>query len=295
MLNIKTSKIIEYAFSKEEIVLQALKEFFGNDIPGPEQPIHQEISGLFNEWLIYDYKLPNKTTFAKEYFLKNPDNLGKSLLNELEQILKTQFYDLLEITEIKPGQWLKVYSFKKGKNFKIWDKLGSMSARRKSTITGRLAKINNRWNLVGSDGIQLPFYSTQRHKKFMHQAEGGFQFTPKDTLKLLIKKESSDQSLQQKIYTKKNIKNKRKKLKKKFEKLTKKYNFQLPFQKVVDFIYNENYQSNHADMGKDLIKLGIPKKALLNSTKLFQDIWNFFPHKTLKGKCPQEMFQETYL
>ncbi|MBU2592574.1 hypothetical protein KKD61_03900 [Patescibacteria group bacterium] len=153
-------------------------------------------------------------SIAIEYFLKNPSGLDKPLLNELEEILKTQFYDLLEVVEVKRGQWLRLYSFTKGKVIKVWDKIGSFGVPEKATITGRLAKIRGRWYLVGGNGIQLPFSSTPRHKKFMRQAKGGFKFTPKDTLSLLLEEDAPKQSAQSRIYTQKEIKNKRKKLEK---------------------------------------------------------------------------------
>jgi len=295
MMKFKFSQVVNYAYFKENLIPQALKEFFGNDVPGQEEPMYEEINTLFNEWLVFDFKLPSKTSIAIEYFLKNPDALDQSLLSEIEEVLKTQLYDLLEVVETKKGQWLKLYSFTKGKIIKVWDKAGSSSVPDKTTITGRIAKIRGQWYFVGGNGIQLPFFSTPRHKGIMRQAEGGFKFTPKNTLKFLLKKDSSKQPIQPKIYTKKEIKNKRKKLEKKFNKLAKKYVFQVDFQKIVEFINNENYQSNHADMYKDFVKLGIPEEAIFNSLQLFQDIWNFFPHKALKGKCPAEMYQEAYL
>jgi len=288
-MKIKLGQIINYAYtSKEKLILEALKKFFGDDPLIQEKLSDKTINGLFNEWLIFDFKLSNGTSIAGEYYLKNPDNLDQSLLNELEQILSTQFYDLLEIMEVKQGEWIKLYSFKKGVIIKVWDIAGSSSAVDKTTLTGRVAKINGRWYLVGSNGVQLPFNSTPRHKRIMRQAKGDSIFTPKDTLNFLTNI-SLKQSGGPKTYTKKEIKNKRVKLEKKFNKLTKKFNFKLDFKKMVEFVYNENYQSNHADMFKDFVKLGVPEKVFIDSLSLFQDILNFFPHKKLKGKCPAEM------
>lgn len=295
-MKFKLGQIVSYAYSqKQALIPQALKKFFGKKIPCQGEEMYEEINALFNEWLIFDFQLPGKMSIATEYFLKNPNNLDCSLLDELEHILKTQFYDLLEIIELKRGKWLKLHSFTKGKTIKVWDKAGSTGVSEKVTITGRVAKISNRWYLVGSNGIRLPFSSTPRHKRFISKTKGGFKFTPQDTLRFLLKKEDSSQSDQPKIYTKKEIKNKRKRIEKKFEKLAKRYVFRLDFKKVVDFVYQENYQTNHANMYKDFVKLGIPEEAVFNSLRLFQDIWNFFPHRSLAGKCPAEKYQEAYL
>lgn len=297
MLKFNFGWIIEYAYSEDERAYEALKEFFGDDLPGREDLMDEQVNALFNEWLIFDFKLPNKMTIAAEYFLQNPDRLEELLLDQLEEILKTQFYDLLEITEAEKGKWIKLYSFAKKKTFKIWDKTASSYPFQKASLLARIGKAGNRWYFVGSDPLRLPFYSTDRLKKLMGRSldGGGSFFTVKGAVEMLRRKKSPGQSSGPRIYTKKEIKNKRKKLEKKFNQLTQKHDFQFDFRKVIKFIYEENYQSNHADMLLDLVKLGIPEKVVFNSVRLFQDVWNFFPHRKLKGKCPAEMYQEAYL
>ena len=77
-----------------------------------------------------------------------------------------------------------------------------------------------------------------------------------------------------------------------FKVLVKKYAIKIDFDRVAEFIYRENYQTNFADKFKDLMKLGIPEKTMVEQIKFFQDVWNFFPHKKLKGKCPAEKVAE---
>ena len=57
-MKFKLGQIVDYAYFKRELISTALKKFFGDDVPGQEEPMYEEINALFNEWLIFDFKLP---------------------------------------------------------------------------------------------------------------------------------------------------------------------------------------------------------------------------------------------
>jgi hypothetical protein len=76
-----------------------------------------------------------------------------------------------------------------------------------------------------------------------------------------------------------------------YNNLQKKYSFSIPFDSVIAMIYEEN-RSSPGDVMEALIKKGIPEEALFVDSQLFQDMWNFFPHKVLNNKSPIESFQE---
>lgn len=267
--------------------MEALKEFFKGEAAEIDEAIKPQFEALFNEWLIFDFKPDNKTSIAAEYFLKNPDKLPKLLLDELEQILSTQFYDMLEMLEVKKGSWLKLYSFSKKKNFKVWDKTASGHDLQKGTLLARIGKAGNRWYFVGGNPLHWPIYSTERYKKIFGKLDN-FEFSVQEAMKMVIEGQNNFYKSPRKIYTKKEIKNIRKKLEERYQQLAGKYNFELEFTKIKDFIYNENYQSHFGDAFTDLAKQGIPEAVFCKSIKLFQDIWNFFPHKILGGECPAE-------
>lgn len=287
-MNFKMGQIVSYAYSKgESLILPAIEEFFGEKATEVAEAENKKVGELFSEWLIFDFKMPGGISVATEYFLKNPSNLNQKLMRELEQILSTQFYDLLEIMEINRGQWIKLYSFTKGKIIKVWDRMGSLTVMEEGAMTGRVAKIGGRWCLIGGDGIIIPRSTTPRHKRLLQQMKGGFRFTPKDTLKILLRDEPVNEPRE--AYSQKIIRAKRKKLETKFKTLSKKHAIEIGFKKVIEFVYQENYQTDFADMFKNLMKLGIPETVVMEQVKFFQDVWNFFPHKKLKGKCPMEM------
>ena len=290
-MKVKFSRVIDYAYRQHKSQLpRAIKEFFGRDVSDPELEVDKEVGALFHEWLILDFQLSEKRSIAADYYLKNPDQLDQSFLEELKQILATQFYDLLEVMAVKKGQWLEVYSFAKGRTLRLWDKAGSRQAAPKTTITGRAAKIGNRWYLVGSNIFQFPICSTARRKRLLREIEDGFKFTPQDALAMVSRNDFPPQP-PPRFYSSKELKHERKMIAKKFAKLARKYVFRVDFERVTDFVYREDYRTNFGDMLKDLVKLGIPEEAVFNSVSLFQDIWNFFPHRSLSGKCPVEMRQ----
>jgi len=216
-------------------------------------------------------------------------------LNELKQIVETQFFDLLEIVDVKPGEWLRLYGFSSGKTYKVYDKIGSSNNISKGCFWTRLGKVNNRWYLVGSNPLHLPITYTPRMKKiYLKQNKGKYPSVKQALSFLLPGKGKEIKKTNPAQLTLKDIKNKRKKLEKKFNKLVKKNSLKASFKQVTDFVYEENYKTNHADFYKDLAKLGISEEIIVKKIQLFGDIWNFFPHRTLKGKSPAEMYKKRH-
>lgn len=284
MLKFKFGLVVDYAYRHRDWIEAAVKGFF------PDGTVRQDYIGLFNEWLIFDFKPAGETTIAARYYLENPDNLDRDLMADLEQILKTQFYDLLEIDEIKKESWLKVYSFAKRKRFQVWDKTASSDETATGTLIARLGRAGGKWYFVGSDPWRWPLSSTERYKKIVAK-DKDFKITVKDALELMLEQDSKQTVQNRKVYTRKEIKNIRKKLEKKYDRLAAKYGFKAGFDRVIEFIYQENYTANFGDAFADLFKLaGVPEAALTEAMHLFQELWNFFPHKILSGACPAEQF-----
>ena len=96
------------------------------------------------------------------------------------------------------------------------------------------------------------------------------------------------------FFTKKEIKAKQKMLGEKYQKISQKLNIKVSFTTVLEFIYNENYQTNFTDWQKDISVLGFEFDFISDNLKLFENIWNFYPHKRLGGKSPAQMYTEIY-
>lgn len=292
MLNVKLGKVIKYANLYPDRIEEALNKFFGKNLIDPQMEYFDKVSELFNEWLIFDFKSKD-ITFIIEYYLKNPDELSNDLLEELKQIIETQCFDMLEMQSIKRGEWIKAYGLYSGKTYQIYDHRGSLSSPDKGTFWGRIAKVDNRYQLVGSNPLFYPTIATDRLKKFYLENKPK-HFSPKDVLTLLLPSKTKRSDVFEKIITKKGLKRKRENIKKRFKKLQESRGFFLHFKDIVSFVYKESYKDNFADYFPDLVKFGIPEEIIFSHPDLFNDIWNFFPHKTLHGKSPCEMYQDKY-
>ena len=111
--------IIEYAQTKPEEMAHAFKEFLGSL---PLQNVPEEIQGLFGEWLIFEFRNRQGTTFLAEYILKNPDKLEMAKLNEFEQIIKTHIYSEFQIALVKPSEYIEIEDIVTGKIYRVYDK-----------------------------------------------------------------------------------------------------------------------------------------------------------------------------
>ncbi|MDO8657791.1 MAG: hypothetical protein Q7K55_03560 [Candidatus Levybacteria bacterium] len=279
-------KVIDFAMKKPVEVDRAYTQVFGSL---PFSDLKQDWEELFLEWLIFDYKLSSGATFLIEYVLRNPDKLSEGTLNQFEQIVKTQFYSQFEILNIKKGEWVEVENLFTGKVYKVSEKKGSETLSEKGVIPGRIAKVEGKWYLVGANSIYFPITHTERAKKNMRKLKIK-NFSPKDTIKLLRSQEkSSFEPI--KIPTKRELKEKRKKLKEEYEVVIEKFKATLLFADLVEAIYKEE-RVNVLDFWKNLEKSGLKFEMLIENTSLFQDIWNYFPHKCLGNKSPIEIFAE---
>lgn len=186
MLNFRLGKIVAYIINSGADIEKAAHEFF-SDVEIQEHMLNMEqISSLFNEWIIFDYKLSTGTTISADYYLKNPDNLPKDIMKELKQIIETQTYGMFELEDIMPGEYVIVYSLFGGKKYKVIEKTFSQEVvGHKGSFYNRIAKVNGNYYFVGSNPVFLPITHTDRSKRFYLETDKT-PLSPKDALKLLI-------------------------------------------------------------------------------------------------------------
>ena len=97
-----------------------------------------------------------------------------------------------------------------------------------------------------------------------------------------------------KFYNQSEILKRRSELKKAYLDLSEKHPFLPPFDDFIGRIYLEKRAESFLDILETLFKSDEAKEAIVNNNQLFQDVWNFFPHKILRGKCPAESFQKNW-
>ncbi len=290
-MNFKLGKVISYINRSGANIEKAAEEFFGKNDIFPEMPAFENISSLFNEWFIFDYKLQSDLTIISEYYLKNPDQLSDQLMNELKQITQTHTYDLFEIEKVEPGQNVTVWGLFTGQRYKVLEKSLSLSLKgQRGCFFNRIAKINGNYYFIGSNPVFIPITYTDRSKK-LFKSENIEKISPKNALDFfLLPKDKPPET----IVTKKEIKNIRKRLQKQFEKLKKKYGIITTFDTLKDFLFHENYKNHFADIYRDILTIGITERMVVENTQFFQNFWNYFPHKKLNGQCPADRYREVY-
>jgi len=146
------------------------------------------------EWLVFDYKQKSGTSFLVEYTLKNPDRLDGSRISQFTQIVKTQVYSQFEILEINKGRWFVLENLHTGKTYKVYEKKGTTAIKYPGTIPGRIAKVDNRWYLVGANTVYFPITYTQRHKRYMRDLKITDYF-PKHTVELLMNQDNHKENV----------------------------------------------------------------------------------------------------
>src|SRR3989338_8721425 len=186
-MNLPFHLIIEYAKRTNPDLVQIAYNQFFLSIGYPNEEQDQEAFGLFSEWLIYDFHEENKSTFLAEYFLKNPDNLDQSTLNQIEQVIKTQWYGGFQIGKRKKGEWLEAEHLFSGKTITIYDKAGSKNLPDEGSIICRVAKVDGKWYIMGANPLYLSQIFTPRMRKIMHKNKTEAYSSPQNAWELLKK------------------------------------------------------------------------------------------------------------
>ena len=285
-MDLSFRQVIHYIRQRRPLMKKAYEDFFKETGPMPDDD--DQAFSLFCEWLIFEFRLPNGATFLTEYILKDPDKLDQKTRIQFEKVVETQFYGAFEIQKVDNEGFVTAEYLVSGDSYKIYDISFSRPVPKRGTVIVRIAKIENKWFVVGIEPIYLPVTYTDRMKKMFREGKFIFYANTKETWKSMVQKNSSFSELNENMI---DIEQKREVLRKTFESLAKKYNCTVSFKMIVEIIFNEN-RKPPLDIFKKLVDRGLPEKMFLDHFALLQDIWNYFPHKILKGKCPAEVFQE---
>lgn len=270
---------------KANLAQEAFNQFF-KPTGFPTKKQETEAFPLFSEWLIFDYRLPSGVTFIAEYYLKNPDKLQKSVLDQLAQVISSQWYGGFQLGRRKRGEWFEGEHLFSGKTLKIYDKIGSSNLPDQGMIIGRVAKINEHWGLVGASPLYIPQTFTERMRRIMRNNSSPYR-SPQDAW-ILLQKHGEKTPLPPKM-TKIEIEKKRQDLGSLYKRLTKNISGCISFEQLIRKIYEEDGRPP-LDVWELIMKAGLPKKLFFEQTELFNDIWNYFPHKILNDNCPTELF-----
>lgn len=279
-------RIIDFAFTQPSEIDRALTEFFGAP---PIKPFADEnIEPLFLEWLIYEYKPTSGPVMMVSYILRNPDRLPEREIDQFKHIIQTQRYSDFEILGFVPGSHIILEDVFTGEKYDVFDKIGSINAQSKGILKARIARVDEKWYLVGANPIFIPMTYTPRMKKILKRNKKVHGVSIRDTADMLIERENHPPE-PPKIMTGEELVAKRKELEDAYNKACVKHKASLVFADLLNDIYEEQ-RVNVLDFWKKLTKKGLNEDFFMNELQLLQDIWNHFPHKDLGGISPSEMY-----
>ena|SRR3990167_6536091 len=91
--------------------------------------------------------------------------------------------------------------------------------------------------------------------------------------------------------SKQEILKKRKELEIVYQGLTKEITGCMSFSELIKLIYEEDVRPP-LDVWDRIMKKGLPNKIFMENIQLFNDIWNFFPHRSLGNECPVGLYNK---
>ncbi len=291
---------------KDTRIMDSAVAAFFDDLGLSEDPDPkelEEISTLFNEWLLFEHKVTNGVTTLQWYYdtvvCSESKKADKALAEELKVILETNIFQPLELLEVKAGEYVLVKGLCTQHTYKIYDKAFSLGAKsagliKGTTFFGRIARVNDRWEFVGGNPHFMPVHVSPRAQKmfFAGQTFDFMGFVKLFTIKPAgTKKGDSLTASLQDV----DVEGTRRQLERDFNVLKDKHHMVGSYQGLIDLIYKENYRTNFADFITDSFKyLSLKEdtvgfKTVKKMVDLLFAMWNLYPHKELKGLSPLEM------
>jgi hypothetical protein len=289
------SKIIESALTREDAVISvALGIFFKDnpiDISSSSDPDSQIELGLFNEWVIFDYKFKGYKNYLDKYIQTNPDYLDNEQLEEYKILNSTQRYRLFSIEKISPELGLMLKDILNGKDDFVFDKALTRQVKIGMQIFLRIGEVEGQLEVISSDTKLTP----QLRPNFIEDISELLEHINPFKLNTLFFSNPSEK------YQQENILNEPKIIDKgaselALSKLLREYNI-YPFattKMISKWIFDSTHGSN-INMEYATIIVGLmddSSHSLKNIEKLLTALNSFYihqPQQALNGRTPLEM------
>lgn len=132
--------------------------FFELERPGDldDLELDEMQEGIFNEWLLFEAKLKNGRSLLEEYCLTDPEQAGEDLLKIYRDLIKTNHFGFFETLLVHRDEGLRLRDLQSGQIYDVKEKSGTHHIDTGNVFHGRVAKIENRWELVGANGFCFP-------------------------------------------------------------------------------------------------------------------------------------------
>ena len=180
-------EILNYYFVTEAFrpeTERALKEFFDlkNISSLSDMKITDAKSGHFNEWFLYDFKLRNGKSPLEHFCETNPNNWDKENIKAVKDLLINE-YGPYEVLEIEPEKGLKIKNLQSNNIYEVEEHKATFQLKRGFLFFGRVGRVDNHWELIGSDSLMMPISFTARAKKLLFG--NSEKMTPKTAIAIL--------------------------------------------------------------------------------------------------------------
>lgn len=149
--------IIEYHAKREEYV-DALHDAFHKFLDTEECGVDMTEANLvaFNEWLVFDFVLPNGKNLIENYLEKNADRMiskkGYACRNMLDNT-----YSLFKVLGVEEGVSLELHDIIRDKEYVVQEKKGSMQLHKGDAIFCRVGKGEDHWEIMSGKVHIFPF------------------------------------------------------------------------------------------------------------------------------------------
>ena len=161
---------------------KALEEFFGippEDKRGPLQ-IPEEFLAHFNEWFVFDYKLPNGRTVLQYFYDQNPLNLAGERY-ELYKQLQSGEYSLWEVVDVRFGEGLRLRNIQNNIERQVQEFKATLDLKVGTLFFSRIVRLGDHWEMVSADAFLLDEdIEGLARQSFMGRA---IVFTPKEMVR----------------------------------------------------------------------------------------------------------------
>ncbi len=147
--------LMDYYFENEEFageLERATEEFFGYKKNLADIEINENIEGLFNEWLVYDFILENGKNLLEYFYDCNPLNFPENKL-KIYKDLQNNEYAMFEVLKVKKGKGLEIMSLQSGREYFANEFMGTFQILKGNIFPGRVGKVDDHWELVGTNSL----------------------------------------------------------------------------------------------------------------------------------------------
>lgn len=172
-------------------IVKAIDIFFKDSPYINQQPENlmfrnPKIEGLFNEWLLYDFKFSDGKGMLEKYYYENPENIPEYRRSIYKDLMEN-YFGLYEVLEIRPFSGLKLRRVEDSREFDVSEMSLTTQVNIGDVFFSRVAKVDDRYELVGSDTALFQLSSLPEDQRLLQLKEFSKlkNLTPIDAIRMI--------------------------------------------------------------------------------------------------------------